>query len=89
MAVSPDPTSDELRPEYELGQLRGGVRGKYYQRYRSRLHLVRLEPDVATAFPTEEAVNRALRMLAELARQQLAQPASAPDRGDPPGSGAA
>ena len=76
MANSPDPSplDDEMRPEYDLSQLRGGVRGKYYERYKSRLHLVRLEPDVAAAFPTEEAVNRALRLLAELARQQTAQP---------------
>lgn len=76
MAASPDPTpsDDELRPEYDLRQLQGGVRGKYYQRYQERLHLVRLEPDVAKAFPTEEAVNRALRLLADLARQQVSQP---------------
>lgn len=73
MAGSPETTpDDDLRPEYDLSQLKGGVRGKYLERYRSRLHLVRLEPDVAAAFPSEEAVNRALRMLAELARQQAA-----------------
>ena len=75
MGTTPDPVpaEDELRPEYDLGKLRGGVRGKYHTRYRARLHLVRLAPDVATAFPTEEAVNRALRLLAELARQQVPQ----------------
>lgn len=76
MEPTPEPTGDELRPEYDLQQLQGGVRGKYYQRYQSRLHLVRLEPEVAAAFPTEEAVNHALRMLLNLARQETATPAS-------------
>lgn len=76
MEPTPEPASDELRPEYDLQQLKGGVRGKYYQRYQSRLHLVRLEPEIAAAFPTEEAVNHALRMLLNLARQEAATPAS-------------
>lgn len=69
------PVFDDLLPEYDLSQLRGGVRGKYYDRYRSRPPVVvRLDPDVAGAFPTEAAVNAALRMLAEVARQQVAGP---------------
>lgn len=55
--------ADELRPEYELRQLRGGVRGKYYEKARAGTNLVLLDPDVARAFPTAEAVNRALRGL--------------------------
>lgn len=61
---------DELRPEYDLDQLKGGMRGKYHDRYRSALHLVRLRPEVAAAFPTEESVNNALMLLAQLAKQQ-------------------
>lgn len=73
MKVEPTPDADdELPPEYDLQTLRGGVRGKYHQRYTSRLHLVRLAPEVAAAFPTEEAVNQALRLLIELARKQVA-----------------
>jgi hypothetical protein len=68
LETTPD---DDLRTEYDLSQLKGGVRGKYLEGYRSRLHLVRLEPDVA-ALPSEEAVNRALRMFTGLARQQAA-----------------
>ncbi len=49
------------RPEYEF---RGGVRGKHAAAYARRTNLVRLEPDVARAFPTSGAVNRALRALA-------------------------
>lgn len=41
----------------------GGVRGKYAQRVRESSNIVLLEPDIAKAFPTEDAVNAALRGL--------------------------
>ena len=60
---------DDLRPEYDLAQLlKDGVRGKYAERYRAGTNLVLLAPDVAHAFPTEEAVNQALRLVIELAK---------------------
>ena len=60
---------DELRPEYDLSQLlKEGVRGKYADRYREGTNLVLLAPDVAEVFPDEEAVNEALRLVAQLAR---------------------
>ena len=52
---------DELRPEYDFRTLRGVVRGKYAERYRERLRIVRLAEDVAPAFADEAAVNEALR----------------------------
>ena len=52
-----------LRPEYDAEELKGGVRGKYLDRYRSGTNLARLEPDVRAAFPSDEAVNEALRSL--------------------------
>ena len=63
MEPTPEPkeSDDELLPEYDLKQLRGGVRGKYFKRYHERLRFVRLEPDVAAAFADEAAVNAALR----------------------------
>src|SRR5438128_973714 len=54
---------DELRPEYDLSKLKGGVRGKYLKRYRAGTNLALLAPDVRAAFPTDEAVNQALRLL--------------------------
>jgi hypothetical protein len=57
------PKDDDLRPEYDLSQLRGGVRGKYLKRYRAGTNLALLAPDVRAAFPTDEAVNQALRSL--------------------------
>jgi len=53
------PEDDDLRPEYKLSELKGGVRGKYLERYRQGTNLA--------AFPTDEAVNQALRSLAQAA----------------------
>ncbi|HWC17642.1 MAG TPA: hypothetical protein VG498_11550 [Terriglobales bacterium] len=55
--------SDDLRPEYDFASMRGGVRGKYAKRLRESTNIVLLEPDIAKAFPTEDAVNEALRRL--------------------------
>lgn len=63
-------SDDELRAEYDFSQMEGGVRGKYVERYREATNMVLLEPDVAKAFPTDESVNEALRMLIEIARRQ-------------------
>jgi hypothetical protein len=54
---------DDLRPEYDFSQIKGGVRGKYVERYREGTNLVLLDPDVAAAFPDAKAVNDALRLL--------------------------
>jgi len=61
--------SDELRPEYRREELGPGVRGKYFESYRKGTNLVLLSPDVAKAFPTENAVNDALRSLIEIAQK--------------------
>ena len=62
---------DELRPEYDLTQLKGGVRGKYAARYKAGNNLVLLSPDVAEYFPDEQAVNSALRSLVGIAKAKL------------------
>jgi hypothetical protein len=62
-----EPMNDELRPEYDLRELlKNGVRGKYVERYRAGTNLVLLEPDVAKAFPSDQAVNEALRLVLKL-----------------------
>jgi hypothetical protein len=62
-------TPDELRPEYDLARLlKHGLQGKYAHRYREGTNLVLLGPDVARAFPTEDAVNEALRLVIKLAK---------------------
>lgn len=55
--------NDEPRPEYDLTQLQGAVRGKCLERYRAGTYLALLAPDVRAAFPTDEAVNEAKRSL--------------------------
>jgi hypothetical protein len=62
---------DELRREYDLSKLKGGVRGKYAARYRTRTNLVLLSPDVAEYFPDEQSVNSALRTLIHVAKGSL------------------
>jgi len=57
-----DADADELRAEYDLGQLSGGVRGKYVERFQAGTNLALLAPEVRAAFPTDEAVNQALRI---------------------------
>lgn len=52
---------NQLRPEYNETVLKNGIRGKYAEQYAAGTNIVRLAPDVAAAFPTEEAVNQTLR----------------------------
>ncbi len=59
---------DELRREYDLSKLKGGVRGKYAVRYQAGTNLVLLSPDVAEYFPDERSVNTALRRLIHVAK---------------------
>jgi len=62
---------DELRSEYRREDLGPGVRGKYLEAYRAGTNLVLLSPDIAKVFPTEEAVNDALRSLIEIAQKSV------------------
>jgi hypothetical protein len=64
-------SEDELRPEYKREDLGSGVRGKYLKNYQKGNNLVLLESDVMKAFPTEEAVNDALRSLIEVAQRSV------------------
>ena len=59
---------DDMRKEYDLSKLAGGVRGKYYRQATAGTNLVLIEPDLANMFPDSAAVNRALRVLAEAAQ---------------------
>ena len=56
--LSDERDEDDMRPEYAL---RGGVRGKYYRRYRQGTNVVLLAPDVARSFHDSATVNEALR----------------------------
>lgn len=63
--------ADDLRPEYDLSKLKGGVRGKYAKRFQQGTNLVLLSPDIARYFPDEQSVNDALRPLVGIARAEL------------------
>ena len=68
---------DELRDEHDLRKLlEKSVRGKYVDRYRTGVNLVLLEPDVAEAFPDEDAVNEALRLVMKLTEIQSREKAA-------------
>ncbi len=58
----------DLREQYDLSKLKGGKRGKYYQRAAAGTNLVLIESDLANLFPDSESINRALRLLIEAAR---------------------
>lgn len=58
-----------MRPEYDLRKLKFIGRGIYAERYRSGTNLVLLDPDVRKAFPDDESVNEALRIIAKAAKR--------------------
>ena len=61
---------DELRAEYKRSDFpKGLVRGKYAERLRKASNIVVLEPEVAQAFPNQEAVNNALLSLIQIAKK--------------------
>ena len=71
-----DEMDDDLRPEYNLSELRqAGPRGKYVAQYRAGTNVVLLDPDVAGAFPDAAAVNQALRLVMQLAKLPAQEPA--------------
>jgi len=56
----------ELREEYDLAQLPILPKGRYAPECRSGKNIVVLAPDVAQAFPDDDAVNAALRLVLQL-----------------------
>jgi hypothetical protein len=62
---------DEMRPEYDFSKMKIVGRGIYRERYRSGTNLVLLEPEVRRAFPDDESVNEALRVIAKAAERLM------------------
>ncbi len=62
---------NEIRSEYKRENLGVGKRGKYYEAYKKSHNVVLLQPEVAKAFPTEEAVNKALMSLIKVAQTSI------------------
>ncbi|OPY69611.1 MAG: hypothetical protein A4E57_01097 [Syntrophorhabdaceae bacterium PtaU1.Bin034] len=70
MKKDKEPAKDELRTEYKRSDFPGGlVRGKYAKRMKESSNIIVLRPEVAEAFPNEEAVNNALLSLIDIAQK--------------------
>lgn len=59
---------DDLRPQYHRSDFGELVRGKYAARLIEETNVVVLDPEVAEAFPNDEAVNKALKALIAVAK---------------------
>ena len=67
--MNQDAESSEMRPEYDFSE---GVRGKHYEAYRESTNVVLLDSDIARVFRDSASVNRALRLLLDLANKEAA-----------------
>ena len=64
--MSKTESPDEMREEYDFN---GAVRGKYAERFAKGSNVIVLAPDVAEVFRDADAVNEALRLLADSVRE--------------------
>ncbi|MFA6012554.1 MAG: hypothetical protein WC799_21360 [Desulfobacteraceae bacterium] len=72
MKKDDDTDKNELRSEYKHSDFPGGlVGGKYAKRLKESSNIVVLRPEVAQAFPNEEAVNNALLSLIDIAHKTI------------------
>lgn len=78
--------ADDMRQEYNLRELKFVGRAIYAEQYRSGTNLVLLEPDVRAAFPDDQSVNEALRVIAKAAKQQASKGRKSPARSRRPAS---
>ena len=53
----------ELKDEYDLSKMTVLPRGRFDPKRRIGKNVVVLDPDIAKAFPSDRAVNQALRLL--------------------------
>lgn len=59
--------NEAMRAEYRREDLGKGVRGKHFEEFMKGNNLVFLAPELVKIFPTNEAVNDALRSLVGIA----------------------
>jgi len=71
MKKKTDKDSDEMRPEYDLRKLKFVGRGIYAERFRAGTNIALLDRDVREAFPDDESVNEALRVIAKAAKRRV------------------
>ena len=58
----------ELRDEYDLSKMTIVAKGRYAPHRRSGKNVVLLASDVVEVFPTDEAVNEALRLVIQMTK---------------------
>jgi hypothetical protein len=78
-------TVEQDIPELKREQLGVGVRGKYLKHFVQGSNVVVLQPEIQKAFPTSEAVNKALASMLAFAQdtQALAARPTRPPRKQP------
>ena len=62
-------TVDQDIPELKRDELGKGVRGKYLKHFVQGSNVVVLQPEIQKAFPTSEAVNKALASMLAFAQE--------------------
>jgi hypothetical protein len=62
-------TVDQDIPELTRDQLGKGVRGRYLKHFSQGSNVVVLRPEILKAFPTSEAVNKALASMLAFAQE--------------------
>ena len=65
--INPEDDADML-PEYDFAN---GVRGKHHEAYKAGTNVIFLEPDLAKIFKDSDSVNRVLRLLLSLAKENV------------------
>jgi hypothetical protein len=60
---------EQYIPELKRAQLGVGVRGKYFKKFAQASNVVILRPEIQKAFPTSEAVNKALASMLAFAQE--------------------
>ena len=70
MKKNSTPTQDdyELKDEYDLSKITVLPRGRFAPERRMGKNVAVLEPDIAQAFPNDDAVNEALRLVLKVAK---------------------
>ena len=61
--------ADQDIPELKRDELGKGVRGKYLKHFVQGSNVVVLQPEIQKAFPTSEAVNKALASMLAFAQE--------------------
>jgi hypothetical protein len=71
--VNKEELEDDLLPEYVFSKMKLIGRGIYAKRFRSGTNLALLDRDVREAFPDDQSVNEALRVIAKAAQRQVSK----------------